>query len=159
MQGDSSKPEKAMTDEQSQPRRCEFVLEIEPEGWRRARVMRVGRGVRHFTDAKTRAYETAVGFAAQCAMAGQPLLEGAVSAVMVFSMPIPASWPNRKAVAARLGEIRPTVAPDVDNLTKAILDGCNEVVFHDDRQVVYLEATKRYADRPGVAVSFEELRT
>lgn len=145
-----------MTDERATSH-IEFALDIPPEGWRRARVARVGRGVRHFMDGKTKAYETAVGFAAKCAMGGKEPMTGAVAAWMVFSMAIPASWSNRKAVAARSGEIRPKVAPDVDNLTKAILDACNGVVFVDDRQVVYLEARKVYADHAGICVSFEEL--
>lgn len=143
----------------TEPLKCDFIVEIVPEAWRRARVMRLKRGVRHFTDAKTRSYEAQIGFAAKLAMRGQPLLSGPVSAVMTFSLPIPASWPHRKAQDASLGLTLPTVAPDLDNLAKAVLDGCNGVVFEDDKQVVYLEATKRYADRPGVAVRFEEMRT
>jgi FKBP12-rapamycin complex-associated protein len=49
-------------------------------------------------------------------------------------------------------------APDLDNLAKAVLDGCNGVVFEDDRQVVKLCLTKRYAQAGRVAVSFEEIR-
>ncbi len=139
-------------------RKCDFILDIDPMPWRRARVMRVGRSVRHFTDAKTRAYQAAVEFAAKCAMAGQPLLEGPVSAEMTFFIATPASWSNRKAVAARSGEAPAPCTPDIDNCTKAILDACNEVVFEDDRQVVKLTATKRYAERGGIAVSFEEFR-
>jgi len=143
----------------TEPRKCDFIVEIVPEAWRRARVMRLQRGVRHFQDAKTRCYEAQIGFAAKLAMRGQPLLSGPVSAVMTFSMPIPASWSHRKAQDARLGLTLPSVAPDLDNLAKAILDGCNGVVFEDDKQVVRLDLTKRYADRPGVAVSRSEEHT
>lgn len=147
-----------MSNQTDEPTRfIKFDLDIPPEGWRRARVARVGRGVRHFMDGKTKAYEGAVRFAAQCAMGGKEPIEGAVAAWMTFLMPIPASWSHRKAQDARLGKIRPKVAPDVDNLSKAILDGCNGVVFVDDRQVVYLEAQKVYADRAGIRVSFEEM--
>jgi len=137
--------------------KCDFIIEIVPEAWRRARVMRLARGVRHFTDSKTRSYEAQIAFAAKLAMRGQPLLSGPVSAVMTFSLPIPASWSLRKAQEASLGQTLPTVAPDLDNLAKAVLDGCNGVVFEDDRQVVKLCLTKRYADKGRVAVSFEEI--
>ena len=143
----------------TEPLKCDFIVEIVPEAWRRARVMRLKRGVRHFTDAKTRSYEAQIGFAAKLAMRGQPLLSGPVSAVMTFSLPIPASWPHRKALEASLGLTLPTVAPDIDNLAKAVLDGCNGVVFEDDKQVVKLCLTKRYAQAGRVAVSFEEIRT
>lgn len=136
---------------------CKFELDIVPQPWRRARVARVGRGVRHFQDSATRGYEQAVGLAAKAAMGGREPFPGAVAGWLTFSMPIPASWSHRKAQDARLGLTLPSVAPDLDNLCKAILDGLNGVVFLDDKQVVYLEATKRYADRPGVAVRFEEM--
>lgn len=138
--------------------KCDFIVEIVPEAWRRARVMRLARGVRHFTDSKTRSYEAQIGFAAKLAMRGQPLLSGPVSAVMTFSLPIPTSWSHRKAQEASLGMTLPSVAPDLDNLAKAVLDGCNGVVFEDDRQVVRLCLTKRYAQAGRVAVSFEEIR-
>jgi Holliday junction resolvase RusA-like endonuclease len=77
---------------------------------------------------------------------------------MTFSLPIPASWSHRKAQEASLGLTLPTVAPDLDNLAKAVLDGCNGVVFEDDKQVVTLCLTKRYAQAGRVAVSFEEIR-
>lgn len=139
-------------------RKCDFVLSIDPMPWRRARVQRVGRSVRHFTDAKTAGYKLAVEFAAKCAMGSEPLLEGPIVAEMVFLIATPASWSHRKAVAARSGEAPASCTPDVDNLSKAILDACNEVVFADDRQVFKLTATKRYSERGGIAVSFEEFR-
>jgi len=138
-------------------RNVEFELEIDPVGKGRPRAVRVGRGVRMHNPPKTAHYENAIRFAAKCAMGEMTPMEGPIKAVLVFSLPIPASWSNRKTVAARLGEIRPLVAPDVDNLSKAILDGCNGVVFVDDRQVVTLLATKRYADKGRVAVSFGEI--
>lgn len=137
---------------------CKFELDIVPQPWRRARVARVGRGVRHFQDSATRGYEQAVGLAAKVAMGGREPFSGAVAGWLTFSMPIPASWSHRKAQDASLGLTLPSVAPDLDNLCKAILDGLNGVVFEDDKQVVKLCLTKRYADKGRVAVSFEEIR-
>ena len=136
---------------------CTFTLEGVPVGKGRARAFRVGAGVRMHTPPKTKAYEAAVALAAKAAMGGQVPFSGAVAGWITFSMPIPASWSHRKAQDARLGLTRHLSTPDIDNLSKAILDGCNGVVFEDDKQLIYLEATKRYADRPGVAVRFEEL--
>ena len=36
--------------------------------------------------------------------------------------------------------------PDVDNVIKAVLDACNEIVYNDDAQVWYLAGFKRYCD-------------
>lgn len=43
---------------------------------------------------------------------------------------------------------------DLDNLSKAVLDACNGIVWEDDRQIVDLRITKVYdKDNPGVLVS------
>lgn len=39
----------------------------------------------------------------------------------------------------------PTVKPDLDNVVKAVLDGLNGAAFMDDKQVVSIEARKKYA--------------
>ena len=47
----------------------------------------------------------------------------------------------------------PTVPPDVDKLSRALLDSCKPV-WGDDSQVVRLEVSKKYATgQPGVAVT------
>jgi Holliday junction resolvase RusA-like endonuclease len=47
----------------------------------------------------------------------------------------------------------PTVPPDVDKLTRALLDAC-KAVWGDDSQVVRLEVSKKYAvGESGVAVT------
>lgn len=38
---------------------------------------------------------------------------------------------------------------DIDNLTKAVLDGLNGVLYRDDKQVVDLHARRRFGARPG----------
>ena len=55
------------------------------------------------------------------------------------------------------GEIRPATKPDLDNVIKAVLDGCNGVAYLDDKQIVELNATARYAETPGVRVVIEEV--
>lgn len=42
------------------------------------------------------------------------------------------------------GQIRPTVKPDCDNVSKIILDALNGVAFKDDSQVVGLWVEKWY---------------
>ena len=50
------------------------------------------------------------------------------------------------------GEQRPMKKPDLDNVVKAVLDGCNAVAFRDDALVVELTARKLYAEAAGVDV-------
>jgi Holliday junction resolvase RusA-like endonuclease len=69
--------------------------------------------------------------------------EGAVKVEAVFYLT------RRKSVTRLL----PTVPPDVDKLSRSLLDACKGV-WGDDSQVVRLEVSKKYATgEPGVAVT------
>lgn len=52
-----------------------------------------------------------------------------------------------------------TVKPDVDKLTRAVLDALKGIVIHDDSQVVHVNASKRYsAEPPHVFIAVEKVR-
>ena len=46
--------------------------------------------------------------------------------------------------------------PDLDNIAKCFLDGMNDIVYLDDKQVVNLHVTKVYAETPAVEVMVKE---
>jgi Holliday junction resolvase RusA-like endonuclease len=46
----------------------------------------------------------------------------------------------------------PSVAPDLDKLVRAVLDGLTAIAYRDDGQVVRLTATKEYGSSPGLWV-------
>lgn len=51
-----------------------------------------------------------------------------------------------------------TTAPDLDKLTRAVLDALTGVLYVDDRQVTHIDANKRWSedpieDRPGLVVN------
>lgn len=135
-----------------------FCIPGEPQGKGRARVGRVGQHVRMFTPAKTAAYEGLVAHAAQAAMAGRPLLLGACLIKLDVVCAVPASWSNRKRHEALHGLIRPTKKPDADNVLKAVCDGINGVVWHDDTQAVDVTLRKRFGPVPGVWVFVSEVK-
>ena len=60
------------------------------------------------------------------------------------------------------GQVKPSAPmmhatkPDVDNLTKLVMDALNGVFFRDDSQVYYTDARKGYGDTPGVDVTLRE---
>lgn len=109
------------------------------------------------TPGKTVNYESLVGYSAAQAMAGRPLLEGAVAVVLQIAVQIPASWSKAKQQRALAGQELPTTKPDIDNLEKAVFDGMNGVVWKDDVQVVEVSKTKRYGLTPGVTVEVKPL--
>lgn len=60
----------------------------------------------------------------------------AISLKIVFYMPYPASLPKDR--------VYPCVKPDIDKLTRTILDALTGVLYIDDSQVVKLEVCKQY---------------
>ncbi len=46
----------------------------------------------------------------------------------------------------------PFIRPDIDKLSRAVLDGLTGVAYEDDEQVVKLTAVKEYGDTEGVLI-------
>ena len=133
-----------------------FTVPGQPQGKGRAKIVRIGGFSRMATPQKTVAYEGLVSHAAHQTMSGRQLLLDAVRVVMRIECQIPASWSRKKQAEALAGAILPTTKPDVDNVVKAIFDGCNGVVWRDDVQCVSLALTKRYSANPQVHVTVEK---
>lgn len=122
-----------------------FVIPGTPVGKGRPKFARRGTFVTTYTPEKTASYENLVKVKAQEAMRGRPMIEGAVAVVVRLLVTPPASWSQKKQRAALEGNVFPTSKPDADNCIKGIFDAMNEIVFRDDKQVVDLVVSKRYA--------------
>jgi Holliday junction resolvase RusA-like endonuclease len=114
----------------------------------RARVTTIGGHARAYTPAKTVAYESTVALMARQAMGASSPMDGPLAVSIVATWPIPASWSKKR----RETEFWKTSRPDVDNIAKAIGDGCNGIVWGDDSQIVRMHASKVYGPVPGVVV-------
>ena len=75
--------------------------------------------------------------------------EGPVGIELHFGLPKPKSAPKRKRVW-------PDKRPDLDKLTRAVLDALTYVVFADDSQVIEIRASKDYG-APGVVVEIRRI--
>jgi crossover junction endodeoxyribonuclease RusA len=75
--------------------------------------------------------------------------DGPVGIDLHFGIPKPKSAPKRRRVW-------PAKRPDLDKLTRAVLDALTYVIFADDSQVVELHASKDYG-APGVAVEIRRI--
>lgn len=129
-----------------------FTIPGDPRGKGRPRATTIGGHARMFTDAKTASYENLVKLAASRALGDRAPLDVPLTVVVTVRM-VPAASASRKNRANMLsGAIAPTKLPDLDNVVKAVLDGCNKVAFRDDALVVSLIARKRYAEVAGVDV-------
>ena len=84
-------------------------------------------------------------------------LSGPVRLVFTACMPMPASASKKRRAAMQEGKIGHIVRPDVDNLSKQLLDAMTRLRFwEDDRQVVELIARKRYDETPRWEVEVSE---
>lgn len=130
-----------------------FILPIIPTAQQRARHTRTGRAYKSTEqEANERTLEAVL-----IRHRPEKPLSGPVSLVFTACMPIPASVSKKSRAAMQAGEIGHTVKPDVDNLSKQLLDAMTRLRFwEDDRQVVELIARKRYDESPRWEVEVSE---
>lgn len=135
----------------------DFFVPQNPQGKQSPRAVQIGGFARVVKDPKTRKYEGMIAVLAAQAMAGRAPIAEPVAVRLEVWMPVPASWSHRRAAQAIAGSILPTVKPDCSNVLKAVEDGCNGVVFVDDKQIADVVVSKRYGEMPGVRVFVEPL--
>lgn len=136
-----------------------------PRGKGRPRTRVIGEFATVFTDKKTRDYENQLKAAGIKAMAGREPLDEPVSVVVHAFMPVPDSWSAKKRAAALAGEIMPTSAPDIDNISKMV-DGLNHypprhkgdrekrpIIWRNDAQIISMQAMKVYSDQPRLEIT------
>lgn len=119
-----------------------------PQGSKR----HVGRGIMVESSKAVGPWRERVALAAHQAMDGRPLLDGPVNVVITFTMPRPKTAPKRTTPPA-------TKRPDLDKLTRAVLDALTGITFTDDSQVIALRCSKHLAElgeTPGVYIAVEE---
>ena len=133
-----------------------FTVPGAPRGKGRPKFARHGDFVRTYTDDKTAAYENLVAIAAQAAMSGRPPYDFALRMTMTATFAPPKSFSAKRRAQMLEGAVRPAKKPDLDNVLKAVLDGCNRIVFVDDAQVVeFADVRKVYGETPGLTVAFD----
>jgi Holliday junction resolvase RusA-like endonuclease len=121
-----------------------FIVHGKPIGKGRPRFTRSGHT---YTPQATKDYERKVSVAAFTAMveANVTTTDRPVVARIEAYFPIPVSWSKKRQIEAQLGATFPS-KPDIDNVVKAALDGCNGIVYDDDAQVHHLVCSKHYAE-------------
>lgn len=135
-----------------------FTVPGQPVAKGRARSAIRGGRIAHYTPDKTAAYERRVRSACMEVMEAAGIVEpikGAVSVQLVATFEIPASWSKVKRNQALSGDLLHITKPDLDNVIKAVFDGCNSAIWVDDCQVCSLVASKGYGSAPSVEVMIE----
>lgn len=85
------------------------------------------------------------------------LLQGAIELSVVVYLVVPKSASKVKRERMLAGKILPTKKPDVDNLTKIIMDAFNGRFYLDDAQITDEHMKKRYAEAPGLHITISEI--
>lgn len=131
-----------------------FTVFGEPKGKGRPRF----GGGRTYTPETTRAYERQVlAEFRRCYPGTAPIQAGVPIRVRIMAFFKVAQRDSRTTKLEKLnGLIRPTKAPDWDNIGKIICDALNGAAWEDDAQVVEASVQKRYGSEPMVCVTIEE---
>ena len=111
-----------------------------------------------YTPKETKDYEDLVkwSFIQQVGIYENPP-EEPVMVKMVFRMPIPKSYSLRKLAKIRSQKMACPKRPDIDNLAKIVLDALNGLAYKDDNQIVQMELSKVYSDKPGTTICINEI--
>jgi Holliday junction resolvase RusA-like endonuclease len=133
-----------------------YIVYGEPVGKGRPRFARRGNFVSTYSPQKTKTYEDEIRMMAKAAMGSSEPLENHVTVAIYIRIGIPASFSKQKRKDAIEGILKPTKKPDIDNIAKCFLDGMNDIVYLDDKQVVNLHITKVYAETPAVEIMVKE---
>ena len=83
-------------------------------------------------------------------------LEGRVKVTIIAYFDIPKSISKKKEAEMLKQNISPTKKPDIDNITKIVLDSMNKIAFKDDTQVTELKVEKKYAKEEKLYIKIEE---
>jgi Holliday junction resolvase RusA-like endonuclease len=83
-------------------------------------------------------------------------LEGRLCVKITAFFKVLKSTSKKDAEKMLLGEISPTKKPDIDNITKVVLDALNKVAFKDDNQITKIEVEKKYSEEERVLIQITE---
>ena len=86
-----------------------------------------------YTDPKVKAWQETISWNARIAVQGEDWLTENLEVTLLFVLP-----DNRRK--------------DLDNLSKAVLDGMNGIVYADDKQITRLILEKQVGGEPGVYI-------
>ena len=129
-----------------------FFVEGRPKGKGRPRMNR--RTGQVYTPKATKQYESDIR-QAFLRQGGESFAGAPVMVEIEASYPMPKSWSKRKREETR--GTYSDVKVDIDNLAKVIFDAGNGVIWDDDKAIVVLIASKRWADTGGVEITITDM--
>jgi Holliday junction resolvase RusA-like endonuclease len=134
-----------------------FVIPGPPRAKGRPHAFVLGDKPKFYQDAKTRSYESLVRSRAADAFAAADRFDEPIAMRIEVTLEPARSESGVRQARMLAGAIRPVRIPDLDNVVKAVIDGCNGVAFRDDVLIVDLQASKIYGPAAQVAVIIRSL--
>lgn len=134
----------------------EFTVYGEPVAQARARATTINGRVKMYDPKKSSEYKNYIRLVAS-QHAPKELLDGPIQLDVKIYKPTLKSFSKKKKEMAEQGVLRPTTKPDVDNYVKAIKDALKNVIWKDDSQVVDLQVSKYYSEKPRIEVKIEQI--
>lgn len=128
----------------------QFEFNVNPIAKGRPKFARIGKFVRTYTPEKTASAEAELRFLMAQYWNNKNPVECAIEAHLSFYFVRPKSISEKK---------RPHMItkPDLENCIKLVQDAGNGILWRDDSQIVFLFATKVYALKPKIILSFKEI--
>jgi len=138
--------------------RVSFVVTGVPKGKERPRVIRLQDGRPHaYTPTATKQREQRIAKAYLANANGYRFKDKPIKLMLEFFYPIPTSWTKKEKAKAIAGMKTPNVKPDLDNVSKLVMDALNGVAYDDDKQIIFMSASKVYGEVAGTIISIEEM--
>ena len=134
----------------------EFTVYGEPVAQARPRATTINGRVKMYDPKKSSEYKNYIRLVAS-QHAPKELLDGPLQLDVKIYKPTLKSFSKKKKEMAEQGVLRPTTKPDVDNYIKSVFDGLNKVIWKDDSQVVDLQVSKYYSEKPRIEVKIEQI--
>lgn len=131
-------------------------FDVKPMAKQSFRTTRTGQ---KYLDASVIKYRKAIRNMAIAQMRNQKAekIEGAVNMNIIYAFRRPQSLSKKERNEIDNGKIVPkTTKPDIDNLTKAILDALNGIVWKDDAQVTQIKIQKVWSSKDQIEVEIWE---
>ena len=137
--------------------KIEFQVFGEPHAKQRARVYvnKYTNRACAYTPKETVTYESLIAGTVYKYRPKGGLITGPVSLNLRIYRSIPKSMSKKNRLLAEEGKLLPVTKPDMDNIIKSVFDALNDVIWHDDSQVVELICSKGYSNTPRIEVEIE----
>ena len=133
-----------------------YEFEVPGEITGKARPRLNVRSGKVYTPTKTKNYEYLTRFYFTQKYREYIPAEGRVKISIIAYFDIPKSTSKKKEAEMLENRISPTKKPDIDNITKVVLDALNKFAYKDDTQITEITVVNKYASTPKVKIKIEE---